>query len=145
MSDPNDVQSAAPMTDAPTPAARGTQATAPAPSEIRLSKDRRTLAVSWTGESVSIPAELLRVESPSAEVQGHDPSQKQLVSGKREVEIIGIEPVGNYAVRLRFDDLHSTGIYSWGLLRAMGREAEPMMARYDAAVRTAGRSRERGG
>lgn len=116
-----------------------------APTEIRLSKDRRTLTVAWPGESYAIAAELLRVESPSAEVQGHDPSQKTLVSGKREVEIIGVEPVGNYAVRLRFDDLHSTGIYSWDLLRRFGREGEAMMARYDAAVREAGRSRERGG
>ena len=116
-----------------------------APTEIRLSKDRRTLSVAWANEAHSIPAELLRVESPSAEVQGHDPSQKTLQSGKREVEIIGIEPVGNYAVRLRFDDLHSTGIYSWDLLRRFGRESEAMMAAYDAEVRAAGRSRERGG
>ena len=116
-----------------------------APDEIRLSADRRTLSLAWGAERHAIPAELLRVESPSAEVQGHDPSQKQLVSGKRAVEIIGIEPVGNYAVRLRFDDLHSTGIYSWDLLRRFGREGEAMMASYDDAIREAGRSRERGG
>ena len=116
-----------------------------APTEIRLAKDRRTLTVAFGTETHAIPAELLRVESPSAEVQGHDPSQKQLVPGKREVEIIGVEPVGNYAVRLRFDDLHSTGIYSWDLLRRMGREGEAMMAAYDRAIREAGRSRERGG
>ena len=116
-----------------------------APTEIRLSKDRRTLTVAWGTETHAIPAELLRVESPSAEVQGHDPGQKQLVSGKRLVEIIGVEPVGNYAVRLRFDDLHATGIYSWDLLRRFGREGEAMMVAYDAAVRAAGRSRERGG
>ena len=116
-----------------------------APTEIRLSKDRRTLTVAWGAESHAIPAELLRVESPSAEVQGHDPSQRTLQSGKREVEIIGVEPVGNYAVRLRFDDLHSTGIYSWDLLRRFGRDGEAMMAAYDAELRAAGRSRERGG
>ena len=116
-----------------------------APDEIRLSADRRTLTVAFGGERLAIPAELLRVESPSAEVQGHDPSQKQLVSGKREVEIIGIEPVGNYAVRLRFDDLHSTGIYTWPLLARMGREGGAMMAAYETALREAGRSRERGG
>ena len=116
-----------------------------APTEIRLSKDRRTLTVSWGAKTHAIPAELLRVESPSAEVQGHDPSQKTLQHGKREVEIIGIEPVGNYAVRLCFDDLHSTGIYSWDLLRRFGREGEAMMASYEAALRAAGRSRERGG
>ena len=116
-----------------------------APTELRLAKDRRTLTVAWGAEVHAIPAELLRVESPSAEVQGHDPSQKTLQTGKREVEIIGIEPVGNYAVRLRFDDLHSTGIYSWDLLRRFGREGGSMMAAYEAQVRAAGRSRERGG
>ena len=114
-----------------------------APDEIRLSKDRRTLTVAWGAESHAIAAELLRVESPSAEVQGHDPSQKTLVAAKREVEIIGIEPVGNYAVRLRFDDLHSTGIYSWDLLRRFGREGGAMMAAYEAAIRDAGLSRSR--
>ena len=114
----------------------------PTPTEIRLLKDRRTLRVAFGDESFEIPAELLRVESPSAEVQGHDPSQKVLVHGKRNVEIIGVEPVGNYAVRLRFDDLHATGIYTWELLARMGRESEAMLARYSADIDAAGLSRD---
>ena len=114
----------------------------PAPTEIRLLKDRRTLRVAFGGESYDIPAELLRVESPSAEVQGHDPSQKVTVPGKRNVEIIGIEPVGNYAVRLRFDDLHATGIYTWDLLERMGRDGEAMMAAYESELDTRGLSRD---
>ena len=112
------------------------------PSEIRLSKDRRTLTVAFEGERHAIPAELLRVESPSAEVQGHHPSQKVTVPGKRDVGIIGIEPVGNYAVRLTFDDMHSTGIYPWPLLRRMGREGDAMMAAYEAALAERGLSRD---
>ena len=123
-------------------AADGAADGAAVPTEIRVSADRRTLTVSFEGgETHAIPAELLRVESPSAEVQGHAPSQKVLVAGKREVAIIGVEPVGNYAVRLRFDDLHAPGIYPWGLLRRMGREGEAMMARYEEALAAAGRSR----
>ena len=114
----------------------------PPPTELRVSKDRRTLTVGFPGgESYAIPAELLRVESPSAEVQGHAPSQKVLVAGKRDVAIIGVEPVGNYAVRLRFDDLHATGIYPWGLLRRMGRGATEMMADYEARLAERGLSR----
>ena len=114
----------------------------PAPSEIRLLKDRRTLRVAFGGETYDIPAELLRVESPSAEVQGHDPSQKVTVSGKRNVEIIGVEPVGNYAVRLRFDDLHSTGIFSWELLERMGRDQAAMMYAYERDLAEQGLSRD---
>ena len=114
----------------------------PAPSEIRLLKDRRTLRVAFGGETYNIPAELLRVESPSAEVQGHDPSQKVTVSGKRNVEIIGVEPVGNYAVRLRFDDLHSTGIFSWELLERMGRDQAAMMHAYERDLAEQGLSRD---
>ena len=113
-----------------------------APTEIRLLKDRRTLHVAFGEERYSIPAELLRVESPSAEVQGHDPSQKTTVPGKRNVEIIGVEPVGNYAVRLRFDDLHATGIYTWDLLRRMGRDGAAMMALYERELAARGLSRD---
>lgn len=113
------------------------------PSEIRLSKDRRTLHVAFeSGESHAIPAELLRVESPSAEVQGHDPSQKQLVPGKREVEILKVEPVGNYAVRLIFDDMHSTGIYTWDYLRELGRDGEAKLQAYLDALAQRGLSRD---
>src|SRR5579871_1311192 len=93
----------------------------PWPTELRLSADKARLTVSFdTGERFVLPAEYLRVESPSAEVQGHDPSQRQIVPGRRNVGIAEIEPVGNYAVRLIFDDRHDTGIYSWSLLHDLG-------------------------
>lgn len=115
------------------------------PTEIRLSKDRHTLHVSFEdGASYALPAELLRVESPSAEVQGHGPSQKQTVPGKREVEILKVEPVGHYAVRLTFDDMHDTGIYGWDYLRELGRDGEAKMQAYCDALAEKGLSRERG-
>lgn len=84
------------------------------PSEIRLHKDRRSVSVVWTdGRIHCFSAEFLRVNSPSAEVQGHSPAQKKQIIGKETVEILAIEPVGNYAVRLTFDDLHNTGLYTW--------------------------------
>ena len=93
------------------------------PTEIRLSKDRRTLAVTFEpAESHALPAEYLRVFSPSAEVQGHSPEQRQTVGGKAAVEILRVEPVGNYAVRLHFDDLHNSGIFPWSYLLKLGRE-----------------------
>ena len=92
------------------------------PTEIRLHKDRRTLSVAFdSGESFALAAEYLRVKSPSAEVQGHAPDERKTVPGKRYVAILEVQPVGNYAVRLVFDDLHSTGIYSWDYLLALGR------------------------
>ena len=95
----------------------------PWPTEIRLSKDRRTLTVAFdNGESHALPAEYLRVFSPSAEVQGHSPEQRVTVGGKAAVEILKVEPVGNYAVRLNFDDLHNTGIFTWSYLRKLGQE-----------------------
>jgi DUF971 family protein len=96
----------------------------PWPSEIRLRKDRRALVVSYdSGESFTLEAEYLRVKSPSAEVQGHGPEERKTVPGKRNVAILEVQPVGNYAVRLVFDDMHSTGIYSWDYLRELGRNA----------------------
>ena len=101
------------------------------PTELRLSKDHRALTVAFEdGMSFVLPAEYLRVESPSAEVQGHNPDERKLVPGKREVGILEIHPVGNYAVRLVFDDLHSTGIYSWDYLRQLGREHDTRFARH---------------
>ena len=92
------------------------------PSELRLHKDRKTLTVSFDGgESFDLPAEYLRVKSPSAEVQGHSAEERRTVPGKREVGIIEVLPVGNYAVRLVFDDLHDTGIFGWDYLRDLGR------------------------
>jgi DUF971 family protein len=113
------------------------------PQEIRyLSAEKRLEVAFDDGSRFSLPAELLRVESPSAEVQGHSPSQRQLVSGRRHVGIMEIEPVGNYAVRLRFDDLHDTGIYSWNYLYELGRNQDRVWQDYLAALETAGLSRD---
>ena len=91
------------------------------PTELRLHKDRRALTISFdTGEHFDLPAEYLRVRSPSAEVQGHSPEERVTVPGKRNVEIVDVLPVGNYAVRLMFDDMHSTGIFGWEYLRELG-------------------------
>ena len=101
------------------------------PTELRLAKDRRTLAVTFAdGSAFTLPAEYLRVESPSAEVQGHNPDERKTVPGKREVMILEVLPVGNYAVRLVFDDMHSTGIYSWDYLHGLGRDYDARFARY---------------
>jgi len=92
------------------------------PTELRLHKDRKTLTVSFeNGESFDLAAEYLRVKSPSAEVQGHSPDERKLVPGKKNVMILEVQPVGNYAVRLVFDDLHTTGIFSWDYLLELGR------------------------
>ncbi len=92
------------------------------PSELRLHKDRKVLTVSFEGgERYDLPAEYLRVKSPSAEVQGHSAEERKTVPGKRNVEIIEVLPIGNYAVRLVFDDMHDTGIYGWTYLRELGR------------------------
>ena len=96
--------------------------TRPWPSELRLSKDKKTLTVAFEGgDSFALPAEYLRVKSPSAEVQGHSPDERKTVPGKRNVMILEVQPVGNYAARLVFDDLHSTGIFSWDYLLELGR------------------------
>ncbi len=101
------------------------------PTEIKVHKDRRVLTIAFEGgASYALPAELLRVESPSAEVQGHSPADRQLVAGKREVRIEEAIPVGNYAVRLIFDDGHSTGIYTWDWLYELGRDQEARFKRY---------------
>jgi len=116
----------------------------PWPTQIRLSKDRRTLTVGFdNGESHALPAEYLRVESPSAEVQGHSPDQRQVVGGKEAVEIIKIEPVGNYAVRLHFDDLHNSGIYSWDYLLKLGREHDAIWGGYLEELAEKGLTRSR--
>lgn len=92
------------------------------PTELRLRKDRKALHVSFdSGEAFELPAEYLRVKSPSAEVQGHSPDQRKTVSGKIDVMILEVLPVGNYAVRLVFDDMHSTGIFDWDYLATLGR------------------------
>jgi DUF971 family protein len=92
------------------------------PTELRLAKDRKTLNVAFEGgDSFALAAEYLRVKSPSAEVQGHSPDERKTVPGKKNVMILQIEPVGNYAVRLTFDDMHSTGIFTWDYLLELGR------------------------
>jgi len=112
------------------------------PAEIRIARDRRSLTVAFQdGPTVTIPAELLRVESPSADVQGHGAGDKTLVPGKAGVAITAVEPVGNYAIRIGFDDGHSTGIYSWRYLHRLGMQGETMMAAYTAALAAKGLSR----
>jgi DUF971 family protein len=113
------------------------------PVEIRLKKAEKCLEIDFDdGRTFVYPAELLRVESPSAEVQGHGPGQKQTVSGRRHVGILEVEPVGNYAVRIRFDDLHDTGIFSWTYLRGLGERREEIWQAYLAALEKNGLSRD---
>ena len=113
------------------------------PGEIRLLKAEKRLEVACDdGRSFSSPAELLRVESPSAEVQGHGASQKQVVSGRRHVGILGLEQVGNYAVRIRFDDLHDSGIFSWQYLRELGENQDKVWSEYLASLEARGLSRD---
>ena len=101
------------------------------PVEIRVRRAERRLEIDYDdGSRFALPAELLRVESPSAEVQGHVPSQKVTVAGKRNVAISEVEPVGNYAVRILFDDGHSTGIYSWPYLLHLGRDQDRIWRAY---------------
>jgi DUF971 family protein len=112
------------------------------PEELRLAADRARLNISFNdGTRFSLPAELLRVESPSAEVKGHGPGQETLVTGKRSVTIAAIEQVGNYAVRLTFSDGHSTGIYTWTYLAKLGHERETIWAAYLDKLAAAGQSR----
>jgi DUF971 family protein len=109
------------------------------PTEIRLDRATSVLHVSFDdGTQYALPAEYLRVESPSAEVQGHSPDQKQTVAGRRHVGIIGIEPVGHYAVRLVFDDLHDSGIFSWDYLARAGPRAGQALAVVSCGARRAG-------
>ena len=106
-------------------------ATRPWPTELRLSADKSKLGVTFdSGEMFTLAAEYLRVESPSAEVQGHGAEQKQIVRGKEQVKIQALEPVGNYAVRIRFDDGHDTGLFSWDYLHELGREQRSKWAAY---------------
>ena len=115
------------------------------PVELRLKKAEKVLEVAFDdGSRFRLPAEYLRVESPSAEVQGHGPGQKTLVAGRAHVGIIGLESVGNYAVRITFDDLHDTGIFSWAYLYELGLEYEKRWRSYLDALAANGLSREPG-
>jgi DUF971 family protein len=119
------------------------EARTPWPTEIRVQKDRGSMVVAFEdGTRFTLTAEYLRVESPSAEVQGHSPDERKTVPGKRNVKILEVHPVGNYAVRLVFDDLHSTGIYSWDYLHELGRDHAKRFARYMDELETKGLSRD---
>ena len=113
------------------------------PVEIRLKSQQKALEIDFDdGTSVTLPAELLRVESPSAEVQGHGAGQRKTVPGRRHVGIMSIEPVGNYAIRITFDDLHDTGIYSWNYLHELGCNQESVWQAYLDRLDAEGLSRD---
>jgi DUF971 family protein len=113
------------------------------PMEIRLKKAEKRLEIDFDdGVRFSYPAEFLRVESPSAEVQGHGPSQKQIVAGRMHVGILEIEQIGNYAIKIKFDDLHDTGIYSWEYLYGLGRDQDTLWRQYLAELEKRGLKRD---
>ncbi len=113
------------------------------PTEIKVSQDKRVLTVSFDdGASFALPAEMLRVLSPSAEVQGHGPGQKVTVPGKRQVAIRNVVATGNYAVRIAFDDGHDSGIFTWRYLRELGTEGEEQFRQYENELAAKGLSRD---
>ncbi|MGX1305573.1 DUF971 family protein [Amorphus suaedae] len=123
-----------------------TTATTPWPREIRVKSGRQVLAISWDdGTESELEAEYLRVESPSAEVKGHGEADRKTVGGKRNVKLSGAEPVGNYAVRLTFDDGHSTGIFTYRYLKTLAADRERIWAAYLAELEQKGLSRDRPG
>ena len=116
--------------------------TTPWPEEIRLSKSKDSLFVKFeNGYETTLSAELLRVESPSAEVQGHGVGQKTTPAGKAEVIISGLEPVGNYAIRISFSDGHNTGLFSWDILYDYGQRQQQLLSDYLERLAAAGGSR----
>jgi len=117
--------------------------TTPWPTELRVLSDRKAMKVVFDdGAAFTLPAEYLRVESPSAEVQGHSPEERKTVPGKRNVMILEVQPVGNYAVRLVFDDMHSTGIFSWPYLYELGTDHGARFQRYLDELAAKGLSRD---
>jgi DUF971 family protein len=113
------------------------------PIEIRLKRAEKVLEIDFDdGRSFRLPAELLRVESPSAEVQGHSAAQKKIIAGRRHVGIIGVEPVGTYAIRIRFDDMHDTGLYTWDWLYRLGEDQERIWQAYLDNLAAHGASRD---
>lgn len=113
------------------------------PVEVKLKKAEKLLEISYdNGRAFRLPAEYLRVESPSAEVQGHGAGQKKIVHGRAHVGIMEVEPVGNYAIRIKFDDLHDSGIFSWRYLYELGERQEELWAKYLAELEARGLSRE---
>jgi DUF971 family protein len=117
----------------------------PAPTEIKLHQKSQVLEIAFAdGKTFQLPSEFLRVHSPSAEVRGHGPGQEVLQVGKKNVQITAVEPVGHYAIQLRFSDGHDTGIYSWTLLYDYGLNQDEMWRRYLERMAEAGASREPG-
>jgi DUF971 family protein len=115
----------------------------PSPQSITLHQQSRVLEIGFSdGQEFKIPFELMRVYSPSAEVQGHGPGQEVLQTGKREVGIVALEPVGNYAVQPTFSDGHSSGIFSWDLLYFLGSKQADLWADYTARLAAAGMERD---
>ena len=113
------------------------------PIEIRIKSKEKTLEIDFdNGESFKIKAELLRVESPSAEIQGHGSGQKVTLAGRRHVGILSVESVGNYAIKISFDDMHDTGIYSWQYLYDMGANQNDLWHDYLMRVKELGFSRD---
>jgi DUF971 family protein len=121
----------------------GLQTGAPTPTDITVHSQSRVLEVAFSdGARFRIPFELMRVYSPSAEVQGHGPGQEVLQTGKREVDLVGLEPIGNYAVQPTFSDGHDTGLFSWDYLYFLGAEQDKLWADYDQRLRQAGVERD---
>ena len=113
------------------------------PTEIKLKREEKLLEISFDdGNFFVFPAEFLRVHSPSAEVQGHSEDQRQVVAGRRHVGILSLEPVGQYAIRIEFDDMHDSGIYSWEILYTFGLSQDAMWETYIEELRTLGLSRD---
>lgn len=116
---------------------------APHPTQIKLHQTSRVLEIAFAdGASFKLPYEFLRVYSPSAEVRGHGPGQETLQTGKRDVSINEVEPIGHYAIRPTFSDGHDTGIYSWEYLYELGSEQDAMWQRYLDRLASAGASRD---
>jgi DUF971 family protein len=121
----------------------GLQSGSPTPQDLTVHGQSRVLEVSFSdGATFRIPFELMRVYSPSAEVQGHGPGQEVLQTGKREVELVGLEPVGNYAVQPTFSDGHDSGIFSWDFLYFLGSQQAQLWADYEARLQAAGVERD---
>ena len=121
----------------------GLQTGAPTPTQITVHSQSRVLEVGFSdGKNFRIPFELMRVYSPSAEVQGHGPGQEILQTGKRDVELSALEPVGNYAVQPSFSDGHTSGIFSWDYLYFLGSEQDKLWADYTARLKAAGAERD---
>lgn len=121
----------------------GLQTGAPTPQDLTVHSKSRVLEITFSdGKTFRIPFELMRVYSPSAEVQGHGPGQEVLQTGKREVELAGLEPVGNYAVQPTFSDGHESGIFSWDYLYFLGSQQDQLWADYEARLKAAGVDRD---